>query len=155
MKDTVKCRWSHCKHDSKELKREDAVLSGKNAYYHADCFKEKETIQKILTTYQERVDAFPVWAQLRSIVNKIVFKQECDPEYLLFAMNYVLDNGGKLNTPMGLYYIIKDYKAKEAWERKRKQKQQQIDFVVEEDIKPTGEFNYSTRVSGFGKILGR
>ena len=33
----VKCRYSHCKHDTKEIPKDEAYKNG-NAYYHKDCY---------------------------------------------------------------------------------------------------------------------
>lgn len=43
----VKCRYSHCLHDSAELQKEDAICEGRK-YYHKDCYQTKKTLRALL-----------------------------------------------------------------------------------------------------------
>ena len=113
----MKCRWKHCKYGG-EVDKDKAVKVG-IAYYHPECYAEREAIQKIIDTWHERIDANPMEAMLRKMVNDLVLKQNVDAEFLLFALNYCLDHGWKLHYPAGLKAVSKDIKAHGAWEAQR------------------------------------
>lgn len=114
-KEVFKCRWSHCKHGG-EVRLDDAVKDG-SSYYHKDCYEEKQNIQKIMDLYVERVDPNPIFSLLRKTVNDLVFKDGFGADYTLFALKYCLDNGWKIKHIPGLRYVVRDDKAKAAWER--------------------------------------
>lgn len=114
-KEVFKCRWSHCKHGG-EVRLDDAVKDG-SSYYHKDCYEEKQNIQKIMDLYVERVDPNPIFSLLRKTVNDLVFKDGFGADYTLFALKYCLDNGWKIKHVPGLRYVVRDDKAKAAWER--------------------------------------
>lgn len=117
MKRTFKCGYKHCLHGG-EVDKNEAVKDG-TRYYHIDCLKEKNDIQAVFDLYVERVDATPIFTQLRSTINEIVYKRGCKPEFLLFALKYYLDMGKNLNYPAGLYYVVKNEEVKKAWEKKQ------------------------------------
>ena len=98
-KDTVKCRYAHCKHQNRELLKEDAVLSGKASYYHADCFEESENIKKIIDVYCRLVDKHPVFTQLRRTIQDLIQKNDIDSAYLLFATEYASRRGWLKHIP--------------------------------------------------------
>jgi hypothetical protein len=124
--DIVKCRFSKCLkiHDTNELRREDAVSTGKNGsyFYHPDCYHLSQTISKIRDVYFEQVNPLMTNTQIKTLVNvinKIVFDKKVDADYLLFALEtYIKYKKKDLNVP-GLYYIIQDKDIKKAWEKKQ------------------------------------
>ena len=154
----VKCRYGHCKHETRELPVEDAVLVGKSAYYHKDCFQEKENIEKVLTMYMERVSPDVVVAELLKTINNIIYVKGIDSNYLLFALNHYLDRGAKLNYPQGLHYVVQGKREKEAYqqmiEKKMKTEQQKVGFEIKETTEDKFEYKPHQQ-TGFGAILGR
>lgn len=116
----MKCRWKHCKFGG-EVDKDKAVQIGLS-YFHPECYAERESIQKIIDTWHERVDAYPIESMLRKMVNDLVLKQNVNAEFLLFALNYCLDNGWNLRHPAGLKAVSKDDKAHKAWDKKQNKK---------------------------------
>lgn len=112
----VKCRYSNCKHESRELQKEDAVLSGRTTYYHKDCYEEMSLIKEIIDVYCNKVESDPVFTHLSKTVKDLVVNKGVDPHYLLFALNYAADNNFIHHIP-GLRYIAKD---EEIWKEYQK-----------------------------------
>ena len=113
----VKCRYKNCKHDNRELDKDDAVLSGKASYYHKDCYKEMTAIKRVIDVYVKKVDNQPIFTQLRQVVNKLIIEQGVDSEYLIFAINYCADLG-IIKHPPGLFYIVKNERVKKEWDKR-------------------------------------
>ena len=158
----MKCRWSHCRHGG-EVDKEDAVHVG-NAYYHKDCYAEKEAIQKIIDLYHEKVDQRPLESYLRSTVNSIIFKEKYSAEYLMFAFKYCLNSGWKFHHPAGLRLAVKNSDAEKTWNKeqerkvhtalKEKQKEEMQSSNFEFDL-PTGNSSYvNNSKSKFSNVLG-
>lgn len=145
----MKCRYSHCKHESREVDKSEAIRCG-NFYYHPDCFKEKELLNKITETYISKVDSAPVMSQLRSIINTIVFKQGVSPEFLLFALQKA-----NISHPPGLYYAVKNESIIQEWNAiQASNKTKDYSFSAEADYLPDDNFNYTPNKNrGFTKIL--
>lgn len=102
-----KCRYNHCKHETKDVLASEAVKEG-NRYYHKDCYKTKEDINKIVELFSEHVNPNVVFAVLRKVINNIVFTRGVDSGLLLFGLNYYISNKITLNYPQGLYYVIQN-----------------------------------------------
>ena len=102
----VKCRYSHCLHESKELNAEDAVKVGKSAYYHKDCCQTKENIAEIADTFVKRVDKNVAYPLLTKTINNIVFNKKVDSD----IFSNVLDKASKDYTDKR---EVKDYASKE------------------------------------------
>lgn len=144
----MKCGYGHCLHGG-DVSKEEGVLVGKR-YYHKDCLQEKNNIQAVLDLYVERVDHAPVFSYLRKTVNDIVYKHDVDAGFLLFALRYYLDAGKRLNYPSGLYYVVKDKGAIDAWTKKSVKK---IEFPKPEDD-GGASFKYKAKKTpGFEDIL--
>ena len=110
----MKCRWKHCKYGG-EVDKDKAVKVG-IAYFHPECYAERQAIQKIIDVWHERVDAYPMESMLRKMVNDLVLKQDVNAEFLLFALNYCIDHGWHLRYPAGLKHVAKNEDAQKAWE---------------------------------------
>lgn len=151
------CRWTHCQHENREVDRENAVSVNGKTWYHKDCFHQKETIDKILNLYQEKIDPNPIWNQLRGVVNNIVFKNGYSADYVLFALNRYIADGKRLNYPSGLYYVVKDKHYEDAW-KKKEEKKKIADISSESFTAPDPSSNtdghiYTVKTNGFGRIL--
>lgn len=123
----VKCRSSHCLHESKELLKEDAVNPKKGFFYHKDCYQTQEEIKEIIDLFSKKINPNVVFSQLRHVINIIVYDKGIGSELLLFGLKYYIQNNIKLNYPMGLYYVVQnksvidafhDYKAKRITNKK-------------------------------------
>ena len=158
----MKCRWTHCKHGG-EVDKDDAVKVG-SAYYHKDCYAEKEAIQNIINLYHEKVDPRPIESYLRGTVNSLIYKDKYSAEFLLYAFRYCLNSGWTFNHPAGLRHAVKNVNAKKAWDKEQekkvqaalKEKQKTVlvnnEFVL--DL-PTGGSSYvNNSRSKFESVLG-
>ena len=156
--DIVKCRYKNCRHETRELNKADAAVVGK-AYYHKDCYEEKETIERILKVYEERIDPYPIWVQVRGVINTIIYKKKVDPKFLLFAIQHSLNNGGKINSTYGLHYVVKDHRIIEAWEKRKREEARalisQAEFIAEDDLTPNTDFNFTPKTNSFAKVVGK
>lgn len=154
MKNTLmKCRYNHCKHGG-EVDVNEAVKVGK-AYYHKDCLKEKQEIEEVMKVYEEKVDPHPIYNRLRKVINTIVYDYENGSDFLLFALKRYLAQGKRLNHPEGLYYVVKDYSAKEAWARLMEAKRNEITMVtidVDDNLTELPKIETQRR-RGFADIL--
>ena len=154
----MKCRWKHCKYGG-EVDKDKAVKVG-IAYFHPECYAERQAIQKIIDVWHERVDAYPMESMLRKMVNDLVLKQNVNAEFLLFALNYCLDNGWNLRYPAGLKAVSKDDKARKAWDvrqeriikKKMKEQTEQNDSIMDFNLPKTNS-SYSNKPK-FSSVLG-
>lgn len=154
----MKCRWKHCKFGG-EVDKDKAVQIGLS-YFHPECYAERESIQKIIDTWHERVDAYPMESMLRKMVNDLVLKQNVNAEFLLFALNYCLDHGWNLRHPAGLKAVSKDDKARKAWDarqeriikKKMKEQTEQNDSIMDFNLPKTNS-SYSNKPK-FSSVLG-
>lgn len=155
----VECKYSHCLHESRELPEEEAILSGKIAYYHKDCYEESMAIRDVIDIFYREVNKNVVMSNLRQVVNQIVYNKGCDAQFLKYALRYWLDHGKKLNYPAGLNYVIQDKDARKAWQEKiNGEFKRTIDknAFIGEDKKGEKIENYKPKSkSSFINILGR
>lgn len=146
----VKCRYSHCKHESKDVLKDEAVSDGKS-YYHKDCYIEKETLKECIDVYVKNFESDPIFTQLRSVINDIVYNKGNEADFLLFALKYSASHKIPLRHIPGLYYIIKDNNIIKAWEKEKSLAAR--DKVVVSNTNT--EYNYVQRkTKGFADILG-
>jgi len=154
----MKCKYSHCKHKTKEIPKGEEILVGKSSYYHQDCYEEIETIKNIIDTYVKKVDSHPIMSLLRKVINEIIYKHNVDANFLLFALNYCIDQGWNIRYPQGLYYVVKNKEANQKWKqmisseyksRIKKMKNDMKDINEEEN---TFEYRMQKAV-GFDDIL--
>ena len=153
-----KCRYSHCKHETPEIRDGEGILVGKGTYYHEDCYEEMTAIKNIIDVYVKRVDPHPIMALLRRIVNEIVYNQKVNAKYLLFALNYSVDHGWRISRPQGLYYVAKNNDAKRQWEKNlvSKQKREIMAGITDADesVEEDNTFEYQVQKAvGFGDVL--
>ena len=177
--DIKKCRYTGCKHGTREIDivNEPYKVVGAT-YYHADCFAEKEQkdkaaaakkqatkqrtekqradIQLIRTLWENNISHTVVYGQLYAMLNDLI-SRGIDSDYLVFVMNYVIDNKMKLNYPPGFRYYVDKKEIKAAYDKKQQVKIEPEVFIVKENAKPdtTPKFAVKHRPIGFGSILNR
>lgn len=156
----VKCRYAHCFHETRELNAEEAVKSGVSTYYHADCYKTKQDIEEITKVFAERVNKNVSFPLLIKTVNNLVFGRGIESGLVLYALNYCMDHGWKLQYPAGLYYCVQNMDAQKAYQNMKQKKLQQEQqktpdvFAVQDSAVET--FAYKTQKNrGFNAILGK
>ena len=156
----MKCKYSHCKHESTEIPKGEEVLVGKASYYHKDCYQEMTAIKNVIDTYVKKIDSHPIMSLLRKVVNEIVYKHKVDARFLLFALNYCIGHNWSINHPQGLYYVAKSDAAKQQWERmmasknRKEIKETQKNAEINNDIDNDKTFEYHVQKTvGFEDIL--
>ena len=113
----MKCRYSHCRHESREIKDGDAVTENGKTYYHKDCMREKKMIDAIIGIYADRVEKDPDYSQLRRIINCLLYKRNVNVDFLYFAVSYATERG-YLHHPAGLYHIVKSEDIIKEWKKR-------------------------------------
>lgn len=137
----VNCRYPKCHllHASTELSKDEAIFYN-NRYYHNNCLHTMLTVMKIKDLFIQRVDPTLTAKQigmLVSTVNNIVFSKHIDVDFVLFAVQWIVDNKpGVLKYPAGIHYIIQDNDVKDAW---NKEKRRQIKASMQEAVNQLGK----------------
>lgn len=54
---------------------------------------------------------------LGKVINDIIYGKNVDSEYFLFAVKFAINNKVKINSPMGLHYIIDNKQIKDAYKK--------------------------------------
>lgn len=145
-----KCQYGkHCKHGGNiNPEEEQYCLDGKK-YYHPDCKKEKDTILEIIDFWYRNIDDKPIFNQLRRIIDRLVYQDGYEAEYILFALKKKMS---VLHHPPGLVYAVKDAGVARAWDKARKENEAEEVKVV---IKPDTSFNFSAQKNTkFSDIFG-
>ena len=145
----VKCKYSKCLHDTRELNKDKAVKVG-STYYHEDCLRTKEEIKQIVALFQQKVNANPVYSQLQSVINNIVFIKGLGSELLLFGLKYYIENKIPLNYPQGLYYVVQNKAVINAFHKNTVKIMGKIDIKNENNNSFT---RVPTKVKGFEDII--
>lgn len=108
------CNWKLCKHpgDDSEL-----IKEGGN-YYHPDCLLKFRALKDVREFYNEcHLNEDVNWGKVNRVLNTIIYKEETDPEFLLFSLKFNRSHGRIPKHPEGLYYFARDDDAKRAWEK--------------------------------------
>jgi len=126
-----KCKYAKCLRSDKKVKAEDAVKVG-SSYYHQDCHTQLTQIKEIIDLFQKYINPNPVYAQLRKVINTIVFDKNIGSDLLLFGVKYYIEKKIPLNYPQGLYYVIQNKEMKSAY-HKWKAKKDEIKIEITED----------------------
>lgn len=148
----VKCGYSKCLHENKEIEIDQAVKDG-TRYYHPDCLKTKENIKEIVDFFVNNFNPNPVYSQLQAVVSNIIFKKNISSDYLLFALKYYAKNNLNLNYPQGIYYIIQNKSVQREYDKQLSKKQKSIQISIEEEEDQL--FTYKApKQKGFDSILG-
>ena len=147
---TAICKYSHCLHDNREIEKRKAIRVG-NSYYHSDCFKTKEDIKEIVNLFKAHINANPVYAQLQSVINNIIFVKKIQSDFLLFGLRYYIEHKIPLNYPQGLYYVIQNKDVTNAY---NKTKAKEIKKSVEITEQTETEFKFvPTKNKAFSDII--
>lgn len=129
---TVKCRYNNCRHESKDIPKEEAVKDGRS-YFHPDCLKERKEKQEIVNLFLEKINPNTPVPQIRKAVNTIVHTKGFSSEYLLFGLRYYISHKIKLNYPGGLYYVVANKDVESEYNR-LKNAANKIEFSLEDDV---------------------
>ncbi len=123
---TAKCCCNTCKHPDIdiELSKEDTYVliendDGIKQVYHEDCYREQEAIKEIKDLWHRYKDLEETeYGELERII-RMMIGRGYDAEYILFVTQNKIRF---LNHPPGMWYAIRDYKLKQAFEQSKKKK---------------------------------
>ena len=166
----VRCRYTKCQllHETKELNKNDAIQGGVGSYYHPDCYHTMKTVNQIRDTFIQQINPLMTGKQigvLVSTINKMVFDKHINVDFIKFSLDYFIKyKPGKLHQPFGLYYIVQDKDAVNAWKKEqniklraeiRKQQEEMMDddTRVAVNIPSTTEYKPQNK-SKFSNVLG-
>lgn len=126
------CSYANCPFPDKLVNVEDAVKIGAR-YRHKTCDEIAKNCAKIRDTYVGIISSNVVMTQLNSVIKNLVFKKlkndNLSPDksaleasrFLLFALNYAINNRMRINSPYAMHYLIDNERVKKAWEEKSNQ----------------------------------
>lgn len=150
--DYVKCAFSKCCHETKDILRTEAVFDGKK-YYHPDCLKTKEDIAKIIDLFATQVNPNVVFAQLRRVVNNIIFDRGIESGLLLYGIQWYIDHRRNLTYPQGLYYVVQNADVQKSY-AKRKSIAMPKKVVELRDDDNNVEFSFQQQQNTLASMLG-
>jgi hypothetical protein len=132
----MKCRYKYCKLGG-EVDKQVALKIG-GAYYHNECYKEMENKKKIRDLWLEKINSTEIMTLLNKEISELINKKGIDSDFLLYALNYAINNKIILHSPFGMSYLINNYKIKESYKNiQAKQKLKEIQKYDTENKKET------------------
>lgn len=150
-----KCCYSHCKHKDKIINTSvDTYEIEKSRYYHTDCKHEKDTILAIIDYWYKNVDKDVIFNQLRRIVDRLVYSEHMDADYILYALKR---KAKYLNHPPGLVYAVKDKAVQKDYEYEQKLKvfnESKQSVVINQSDEPSFSYKDNEGKKKFGDIFG-
>lgn len=165
--DIKHCRYQQCKHDTNDIDItcDEYVVKG-SMYYHKDCYKAKVNgewkdeatkadLQLIKNLWFEHISKTVVYSQLFRVLNDFI-ERGVKSDYLVFVMNYVIENKLNLNYPAGFKYFVDKKEIKDAYAKKvntPKGYDREL-FSIKEKENEEPKFTVSKKSIGFNKILG-
>lgn len=148
------CKYIYCKYNDKVHIDTEPFVKGKDGFYHEDCYKEKADIQLFRSLWCENINSTVVFSDLNKMLSELISKRGISVDYLLFVLQYVIDNHCKLNYPAGFRYYIDNKDIKAAYEKKNRKLIPQSKFVANDDNNNSPKFSVNKKPSGFSSILG-
>lgn len=153
--DSRVCRYPHCKYENKTIDLlSDKYVKEGSSYYHDECYKNKSNIQLIKNLWHDHISPTVVYSQLMNTLNQLIFKDNISSDYILFVVQYCIDNQRKLRYPPGLRYCVDDQVIKDAYNKKIQPIIRQSDFVANDVEDDSPKFTINKKPAGFKSILG-
>lgn len=117
-KKLYKCWYKNCNEKVEEGATNYFQVGAKR--YHKGCYENQEDLKKSRELYIEYLQPSVVHAQLNKVINTIIIDKKVEPSYLLFVIEYLIDNDIEINYPYSLYYKISDFKILRKYKNKHK-----------------------------------
>lgn len=151
----LKCRSSHCFHESKEIMPDDDFVKVNNVAYHKDCYRAISNIREVIDIFAKEVNPNVVFAQLSKVVNNIVYNKKIDSGLLLYGLRFYLDRKIPIHYPYGLYYVVQNKDVQNQYKKMvAAEKVQDYEFSAPVDESQPFEYTPTTQ-KGFADILRR
>ena len=148
----MKCEYTHCRHKG-NLNCNDY----NGHWFHKDCYKERQNLIYMLDLWKKHINKRVNPGDFYKHTYALFDKHPSD--YIVFCLEYAIDNHKGLNYPAGLKFYVDKQEFKEAYvaakEQAARKKAKQFKFEVkesQEEVKPT----FTPQVdNGFSAILGK
>lgn len=152
---TCRCGWKYCKHEPTDISVGSAVRIG-TRWYHEDCAHKRTGMIALRDYYYENVDKAVVMKQLVNAIKTLIVDKDVDPDFALFALKFALKNDIKVKSPYSMYYLVSNFKIKEAWSRYIRRTEQlglsqQKSLTAAHDVTEAVKVDHAS--TGFGSIF--
>lgn len=149
-----KCNYKKCKHNGViNIDTDKFIMKGQN-YYHEDCYNEAADLSLFRTMWFESINNETKYSDINFAINRLLKTKGITSNYLLFVLQYVIDNHYKLTYPAGFKYYVERKEIRDAYRRRNCPKIRPEDFSIKEDETDAPTFSIPKKVEGFGSILG-
>ena len=148
----MECKYTHCNHNTREIKDGEEFVKIGQWYYHKDCNNDRVCINQIIDVWKRSVDPHPIMGEIRRAINNIIKNYNIRPQQLLFQLIWCLNNGWDIKHTNGIYYVVKCDDALAAYKAANTPKFNDTQFIADEEEKKS-DFEYKPQKVGFGKIL--
>lgn len=101
------CGYKHCLLKGEKIKEEDAVMVGTRRF-HSQCADVHKKIEQIKSLYFDEIDDKANFVEVVSVINNIIFKKNINPDYMIFALQYVIKKKIRVKSPYSLHYLPKN-----------------------------------------------
>ena len=147
------CQYLQCRHGKRiDLSTEKYIKDG-TKYYHENCFQEMKDMQLFRSIWVSHISNTVRYSELNKILNEYL-NRGVSSDYLLFALQYVIDHDMKLNYPAGFRYYIDRSEIKKAYDKKQKSVISKVKFSAKDVEDNSPKFSITSKQSGFGTIFG-
>ena len=149
------CKYMRCKHDGKiNLECDPFIVDEKGMYFHTDCHQEKCDMALIRDMWAKHISPTVVYSQLNKVLYELLDLPTVTSGYLIFVLQYIIDNQYKLRYPNGFKYYVDRQEIKNAYKKKTQPIITNKQFVATRVEKDDPVFSIPKKASGFGSILG-
>lgn len=113
------CGYKHCQIHEKVLES-NAVIVGKRRY-HKECAELRNKINQLKELYLDNIDPNTPMVELLGVINRIIFTNHTDIDYMLYAVTDLIQRKVKIKSPYTLYYIADNKQKYSRWKQKQQQ----------------------------------
>jgi hypothetical protein len=86
-----------------------------NKRFHKTCYQNQENLKKCRELYIQYINPAVIHSQLNKALNTLILDKKVEVDFLLYVIEYVIDNKIEVKAPYTLYYKVNDYKIKNAY----------------------------------------
>ncbi len=149
------CKYMRCKHADKiNLECDHFVVDDNGMYFHEDCYQEKCDMALLRDMWAKNISPTVVYSQLNKVLYELLDLPTVTSGYLIFVLQYIIDNKCKLRYPNGFKYYVDRQEIKDAYKKKTQPVITNKQFVATVVEKNDPVFSIPKKTSGFGSILG-
>lgn len=109
-----KCWYKNCK-NKKVSENDTTMIKVGNKRFHKTCYQNQENLKKCRELYIQYINPAVIHSQLNKALNTLILDKKVEVDFLLYVIEYVIDNKIEVKAPYTLYYKVNDYKIKNAY----------------------------------------